>query len=50
MKEIILGALAILAIGITLALCRVAGKSDESLEHPDRIALKGDKHDRQRDI
>jgi type II secretory pathway pseudopilin PulG len=27
---------------ITLALCKAAGKADESLEHPERINLKGE--------
>lgn len=44
MKEIILGVLAVAAIGTTLALCRAAGKADKSLEHPERLILRRRKY------
>jgi glucose uptake protein GlcU len=43
MKQIILGVLAVIVIVTTLALCEAAREEDESLEHPERITLKGDK-------
>lgn len=42
MMEIILGVGAAIAIGITLALYKVAGEVDRELEHPERVTLKGD--------